>query len=181
MFDAVFLHSAAAWNASGLYRFYLHLIADFSGRLLVKPMRVLFMLLTFVISSAAAEAFLCVLLDTKDANGNHVQFRYDANALWTKPMWAPGGEGPQLSLEAATKIAYDAALRQSPKASGVSFGDIKLLHNDCYYGGGKVVTWFWDFSVRPVIDQDGNPSIFEAARDIVILFDGEVVQPTPVE
>jgi hypothetical protein len=122
-----------------------------------------------------------VLLDTNDANGQHVQFRYDANALWEKPRWAPGGEGPQLSLEAATKIAYDAALRQSLKATAVSFGDIKLLHNDCHYGGGKVVTWFWDFSVRPVIDQEPDPSIFEPARDIVILLDGEVVQPTPVK
>ena len=126
-----------------------------------------------------------MLLDAKDVNGQHVQFRYDANALWNKPQWAPGGEGPQLSLETATKIASDAALRQSPKANGVSFGDIKLLHNVCDYPRGRVVTWFWDFSVQPVINQGGDASkgipIFERARDIVILLDGEVVQPTTVK
>jgi hypothetical protein len=148
-------------------------------------MRVLFVLLASAISSVATEPFWCVLLDTKDANGQHVQFRYDANALWDKPQWTPGGEGPQLSLEAATKIAYDAALRQSAKANGVSFGDIKLLHNACDYPGGRVVTWFWDFSVRPVINPNGDPAegipVFEPARDVVILLDGEVVQPTPVK
>jgi hypothetical protein len=148
-------------------------------------MRMLFVLLASVISSTAAEPFWCVLLDAKDANGQHVQFRYDAERLWNKPQWTPGGEGPQLSLEAATKIAYGAALRQSPKASGVSFGDIKLLHNACNYPHGRVVTWFWDFSVQPVINQDGDPAkgvpIFEPPRDIVILLDGEVVQSTPVK
>ena len=149
-------------------------------------MRALAMLLICIRCSAAADApFWCVLLDTKDANGKHVQFRYDARALEDKPQWAPGGEGPQLSIEAATKIAYDAALRQSPKATGVSFGDIKLLTNSCDWPFGRVVTWFWDFSVRPVINQDGDPAkgwpIFEPPRDIVILLDGEVVSPTPVK
>jgi len=97
-------------------------------------MRIIFVALAVMslVQTVAAEApFWCVLLDAKDANGQPVQFRYDARALWDKPQWAPGGEGPQLSIEAATKIAYEAALRQSPKATGVSFGDIKLLKNAC--------------------------------------------------
>jgi hypothetical protein len=135
--------------------------------------------------ACAGQPFWCVLIDTKDANGQRIQFRYEAEKLWGKPQWAPGGEGPQLSLEAATKIAFDATLRQSPKANGVSYGDIKLLHNDCDYSGGRVVTWFWDFSVRPVINPGGDPAtgvpIFEPTRDVVILLDGEVVQSTPVK
>jgi hypothetical protein len=149
-------------------------------------MRALVVLLALLCCSLAADApFWCVLLDTKDANGKRVQFRYDANALWNKPQWGPGGAGPPLSLEAATKIAFDATLRQFPEATGVSWGDIKLSHNTCDYAGGRVVTWFWDFSVQPVINPDGDPSkgtpVFEPARDIIILLDGEVVQPTPVK
>jgi hypothetical protein len=125
-----------------------------------------------------------VLLDTKDANGQRIQFRYDAQALWDKPQWTPGGEGPQLSLEAATKIAIDAAKRQVPKSNGVSFADIKLLKNACDWPGGRVVTWFWVFSVSPVIDEHpgrATEPIFKPARDIVILLDGTVVEPTVVK
>ena len=125
-----------------------------------------------------------MLLDTKDSDGHRVQFRYDAHALWDKPQWTAGGEAPPLSLEAATKIAFSAALRQSSKATGVSWGDIKLLKNVCDYPGGRIVTWFWDFSVSPVIDphpeRSNEPAILPA-RDIVILLDGEVVQPTSVK
>ena len=126
-----------------------------------------------------------MLLDTKDVDGHRIQFRYDAPALWNKPQWTAGGEGPQLSLEAATKIAMDAALRQSPKATGVSWGDIKLLKKVCDYPKGRVVTWFWDFSVSPVIApfpaRTDEPPTILPERDIVILLDGEVVQPTSVK
>jgi hypothetical protein len=148
-------------------------------------MRALVVLLASMLIPVTAEPFWWVLLDTMDANGRHVQFRYEAEALWKKPQWAAGGKGPPLSIETATKIAYDAALRESPKASGVSFGDIKLLRNACDYSRGRVVTWFWDFSVSPVINIDGDPArgiaSVEPARDIVILLDGEVVRPTPVK
>jgi len=149
-------------------------------------MRWLFALLACVAFSAAADApFWCVLLETKDTTGQRIQFRYDEHSLRNKPQWTPGGRGPQLSLEAATKIAFDATLKQSPKATGVSFGDIKLLHNDCDYPAGKTVTWFWDFSVRPVIDshpedQHESPTVLPV-KDIIILLDGEVVQPTVVK
>lgn len=54
----------------------------------------------------------------------------------------------------------------------------------CDYPGGSVVTWFWDFSISPVIDRDEKavkPATFLPPRDIVILLDGEVVQPTVVK
>ena len=143
------------------------------------------LVVALVSSVSAAEPFWCVLLDTKDWDGHRVQFRYDAHALWDKPQWTAGGEGPPLSLDAATKIALDAALRQSPKATGVSFGDIKLLKNVCDYPGGRAVTWFWDFAVSPVSDphpeRSDEPPTIMPARDIVILLDGEVVQPTSVK
>ncbi len=99
-------------------------------------------------------------------------------------MWTPGGEGPPLSLEAATKIAMDTGLRQVPKSNGISFGDIKLLKNAFDYPGGRVVTWFWVFSVSPVIDEHPDPAtepIVKSARDIVILLDGTVVEPKVVK
>jgi hypothetical protein len=136
------------------------------------------------VSASAVEPSWCVLLDAKDADGHHVQFRYDARQLDGKPKWMPGEKAPPLSLEAATKIAWDAALRQAPLATGLSWGNIKLLKSVCDWPGGRVVTWFWDFSVSPVIDRDpkaSKPPTFLPERDIVILLDGEVVQPTPVE
>ncbi len=149
-------------------------------------MRAFLSLVVALVSSAsAAEPFWCVLLDAKDADGHRTQFRYDAHALWDKPQWTAGDKGPQLSLEAATKIAMGATLRQFPKATGVSWGDIKLLKKVCDCPEGRIVTWFWDFSVWPVIDphperMDESPTILRA-RDIVILLDGEVVQPISVK
>lgn len=58
-----------------------------------------------------------MLLDGKDADGHRAQFRYDARALWDKPQWTAGDKRPKLSLEAATKIAMGATLRQFPKAT----------------------------------------------------------------
>ena len=89
------------------------------------------------------------------------------------------------SLEAATKIAMGATLRQFPKATGVSWGDIKLLKNVCDCPEGRIVTWFWDFSVWQVIDphpeRTDEPPTILPARDTVILLDGEVVQPISVK
>jgi hypothetical protein len=141
------------------------------------------LVLALVSSVSAAEPFWCVLLDTKDVDGHRVQFRYDARALWAKPQWSAGGEGPPLSLEAATNIAMQAALRQSPKATGVSWGDIKLLKNVCDYPGGGVVTWFWDFAVSPVSDphkeRSGELPTILPARDIVILWMAKLCSPRP--
>ena len=150
-------------------------------------MRVLvsFAFSVLVSSAFAVEPFWCVLLDTKDADGHHVQFRYDARQLDGKPQWSPGDTAPPITLEGATKIAWDTALRQTPRAYGVSWGDIKLLKNVCDWPGGRVVTWFWDFSVSPVVhphpERSNELPTVLPARDIVILFDGEVVQPTPVK
>jgi len=61
-----------------------------------------------------------VLLDTKDVDGHRIQFRYDAPALWDKQQWTAGGEGPQLSLEAATKIAMGCGVASVPEGhSGI--------------------------------------------------------------
>ena len=75
-------------------------------------------------------------------------------------------------------------MRQVPKANGISFGDIKLLKNVFDYSGGRVVTWFWVFRVSPIIDENPDKPtmpIVKPARDIVILLDGKVIDPTPVK
>jgi hypothetical protein len=129
-------------------------------------------------------AISVVLHESKDADGHRVQFRSDAKTLWNTPQWTPGGEGPPLSLEVATKIAMDAGLREVPKATGVEFGNIKLLRSVFDYPSGRVVTWFWVFTLSPVID--GHPDrhtapIVKPARDIVILLDGKVIAPIPLK
>jgi hypothetical protein len=96
----------------------------------------------------AIESVPVVLYEARGPHGERVQFRSDTNELWNLPIWTAGGEGPPLSLEAATKIAMEAGLRQSPKASGISFGDIKLLHREFDHPGGKVVTCSGSFLYR---------------------------------
>ena len=127
----------------------------------------------------AVDSVPIVLYEGKGTRGERVQFRSDTRTLWDLPVWTPGGEDPPISLSAATKIAMETALRQSPKAAGVSFGDIKLLKGDFDFSSGKVVSWFWVFSVAPSGDApDGTPTL-EPFRDIVILLDGTVVEGTP--
>jgi hypothetical protein len=103
---------------------------------------VLFVLACIAHSAVAEQSVPVVLYESTDGDGHRVQYRSDTKTLWDTPQWTPGGEGPQLSLEAATKIAMDAGMRQVPKANGISFGDIKLLKNVLDYSGGRVVTWF---------------------------------------
>jgi hypothetical protein len=110
-------------------------------------------LMMFARFATAQQAVPVVLLDEKDAQGRRVQFRCDTKTLEAEPIWTPGGEGPPVSLERATKIATETALRQSGKAHGVSFDSIRLLRNVFDYSGGRVVTWFWVFSIAPVIDE----------------------------
>jgi hypothetical protein len=132
----------------------------------------------------AAEGVPVVLYESKGPHGESVQYRSDAETLWKTPQWTPGGEGPPLSIEAATKIAMDAGLRQVPRAHGISFGNIKLLKNVFDYSGGRVVIWFWVFTVSPVIDEHPDQAtepIVAPARDIVILLDGKVVDATPTK
>jgi hypothetical protein len=132
----------------------------------------------------ADETYRVVLYQTKDAQGHRIEYCSDTATLWKKPMWTPGGEGPPLSLEAATKIAMDTGLRQVPKSNEISFGDIKLLHNAFDYPGGRVVTWFWVFTVSPVTDEHpdrASEPIIAPVRDIVILLDGQVIDATPVK
>jgi hypothetical protein len=66
-----------------------------------------------------------------------------------------------------------------------SWGDIKLLKNVCDCLEGRIVTWFWDFSVRPVIDphpeRTEDPPTILPARDMLFLLGGEVVQPISVK
>ena len=145
---------------------------------------VLFVLACIAQSTVAEESVPVVLYKCTDADGHRVQYRSDTKTLWDMPQWTPGGKGPQLSLEAATKIAMDAGMRQVPNANGISFGNIKLLKNVFDYSGGRVVTWFWVFTVSPVINGDpGQPtmSIVRPPRDIVILLDGKVIDPTPMK
>ncbi len=153
---------------------------------LVRSMRLIVLL---AITATAAHALVAdtvpvVVYESKDPHGERVQYRSDTNTLWKTPQWTPGNKGPPLSIEAATKIATDAGLRQVPKANGISFGEIKLLKNVFDYSGGRVVTWFWVFSVSPVIDEHPDQAtepIIEPARDIVILLDGKVLDATPVK
>jgi len=98
------------------------------------------------IAALAADAVPVVLYESKGPHCEQVQYLSDTDALWKAPKWTPGGQGPPLSIEAATKIAIDAGLRQVPRANGISFGDIKLLKNVFDYSGGRVVTWFWVFT-----------------------------------
>ena len=75
-------------------------------------------------------------------------------------------------------------MRQSGKAHGVSFDSIRLLKNVFDYSGGRVVTWFWVFSVMPVIDEHPDQAtepVVEPSRDIVILLSGKVIEATPVK
>ena len=129
----------------------------------------------------AIESVPVVLYEARGPHGERVQFRSDTNTLWNLPIWIAGGAGPPLSLEAATKIAMETRLQQSPKASGISFGGIKLLHRELDHPGGKVVTWFWVFSVSPVIDAPNRAPIVEPARDIVILLNGKTVEATSLK
>jgi len=125
-----------------------------------------------------------VVYQSKGPHGERVQYRSDTDTLWKAPQWAPGGKGPPLSIEAANKVAMDAGLQQVPKANGISFGDIKLLKHVFDYSGGRVVTWFWVFTVSPVIDEHPDHAtepIVEPARDIVILLDGKVLDAAPVK
>jgi hypothetical protein len=145
---------------------------------------VLFVLACIAHSAVAEQSVPVVLYESTDGDGHRVQYRSDTKTLWDTPQWTPGGEGPQLSLEAATKIAIDAGMRQVPKANGISFGDIKLLKNVFDYSGGRVVTWFWVFGVSPVINENSHKPtmpIVKPPRDIVILLDGKVIDPTPVK
>jgi len=143
------------------------------------------LVLTCIAQSAIAEQSVPVVLyEGTHADGHRVQYRSDTKTLWDTPQWTPGGEGPQLSLEAATKIAMDVGMRQVPKANGISFGDIKLLKNVFDYSGGRVVTWFWVFRVSPVINENPDKPtmpIVKQPRDIVILLDGKVIEATPVK
>jgi len=135
-------------------------------------------------SAVAEQSVPVVLYESKDADGHRVKYRSDTKTLWDTPQWTPGGEGPQLSLEAATKIAMDAGMRQVPKANGISFDDIKLLKNVFDYSGGRVVTWFWVFTVSPVINENPDQPtmpIVKPPRDIVILLSGKVIDPTAVK
>jgi hypothetical protein len=130
------------------------------------------------------QTYRVVLYETKDAQGRRVEYCSDTATLWKQPGWTPGGKEPPVSLEAATKIAMDAGLHQVPKANGISFGDIKLLKNVFDYSGGRVVTWFWVFTVSPVTDEHPDRAtepIVATARDIVILLDGQVIDPTPMK
>ena len=78
----------------------------------------------------------------------------------------------------------DAGLHQVPKSNGISFGDIKLLKNVFPYPGGRVLTWFWVFTISPVTDEHPDQvtePIVAPARDIVILLDGQVMNPSPMK
>jgi hypothetical protein len=135
-------------------------------------------------SAVSEQSVPVVLYESTDADGHRVQYRSDTKTLWDTPQRTPGGEAPQLSLEAATKIAMDAGMRQVPKANGISFGDIKLLKNVFDYSSGRVVTWFWVFRVSPVINENPDKPtapIVKPPRDIVILLDAKVIDPTPVK
>lgn len=136
-------------------------------------------------TTLVADTVPVVLYESNGPKGECVQYRSDTDTLWKTPQWTPGGDGPPLSIEAATKIAKDAGrLRQVPRANGVSFGDIKLLKNVFDYSGGRVVTWFWVFNVSPVIDEHPDQPrepIVEPARDIVILLDGKVIDASPAK
>ncbi len=149
-------------------------------------MRLIALLATMVIPAAAlfADTTPVVLYESKGPDGERVQYRSDTNTLWKTPPWTPGSEGPPLSIEAATKIAMDAGLRQVPRASEISFGDIKLTKNVFEYSGGRVVTWFWVFTVSPVVDEPADPTtgfFAKPARDIVILLDGNVGDAIPLK
>jgi hypothetical protein len=149
-------------------------------------MRVLFISsFAWIVCAALADrTYRVALYEKKDAQGHRVQYWSDTETLRKQPGWTPGGKEPPVSLEAATKIAMDAGLRQVPKANGISFGDIKLLKNVFDYPGGRVVTWFWVFTVSPVTDEHPDRAtepIVAPARDIVILLDGKVVDPTPAK
>jgi hypothetical protein len=147
------------------------------------------LIVSLAITAATAHALAAntvpvVVYESKGPHGEHVQYRSDTDTLWKTPQWTPGGEGPPLSIEAATKIATDAGLRQVPGANGISFGDIKLMKNVFDYSGGRVVTWFWVFTVSPVRDKHPNQPtepIIAPARDIVILLDGKVVDASPTK
>ena len=150
------------------------------GLILVRSMRLIVLLVVTGICASVlfADTVPVVLYESKGPHGERVQYRSDTDTLWKTPQWAPGGDGPPLSIEAATKIAMDVGLRQVPRANGISFGEIKLLKNVFDYSGGRVVTWFWVFSVSPVIDEHPDQAtepIVHPAREIVILLDGKVV------
>jgi hypothetical protein len=148
-----------------------------------RPMRLLVCAVVLLVArcALAIESVPVVLYEARGPHGERVQFRSDTNVLWNLPIWTAGGEGPPLSLEAATKIAMKAGLKQSPKASGISFGDIKLLRRVFDHPGGKVVTWFWVFSVSPVMYAPNREPVIGPARDIVILLDGKTVEATPLK
>src|SRR3954466_2530769 len=89
--------------------------------------------LTLVISTlcsshaVAQKTFPVVLHETKDEKGRSVQFVIDSSTMANLPTWTPVGGDPPVSLSAATKIAYAECKRQSPKSTGASIREIRLV------------------------------------------------------
>ena len=138
----------------------------------------IFVAFAWAVRCAAAEPTLpVVLLDTQDAQGHRVQFRSDAKTLEATPQSGLGVDEQPLSMKAACKIALDAGMRRFPKAHGISFESLKFLRNVFEYPAGRLVTWFYVISIKPVFpDYTSGPP-----TDIVILLDGKVIDPTPIK
>ena len=131
----------------------------------------------------AQEKFDVVLTDMTDAKGTRVEFRTDTDALARTPEWTPGSQDPPFTVSAATRVAVEAGKRRLPKADDIAINSITLRKSESYGQSagklGRLVRWYYEFTVSPVIG--GETFHGQSATTIIILFDGSVVEPSPVK
>jgi hypothetical protein len=116
-----------------------------------------------------------LILKTRKATA--CSFVATTKTLEATPQSGLGVDDQPLSMKAACKIALDAGMRRFPKTHGISFESLKFLRNVFEYPAGRLVTWFYVISIKPVFPEytSGPPT------DIVILLDGKVIDPTPMK
>jgi hypothetical protein len=146
----------------------------------MRPFALTALLLVAAASVSAQDKFPVVLMEVGDASGARIQFGTDTDALARTPEWKPGTQEPPIAVTAATRIAIEAAKRRLPKASDIAVDSITLRKSESYgqngTGSGKLVRWYYVFSISPIVGRDAVQST--PGTTIVILLDGSVIEPS---
>jgi hypothetical protein len=148
-------------------------------------MRLTTIVSALVIAGAAfgQDKYVVVLMDVPDADGKRVQFRTDTAAIAKTPDWSPGLQEPPLTITAATRIAREAGQRRLPKADNIEIDSVALRKIESYGQNGsgmkRLTRWYYAFTISPVMNRNASHGTSETV--VVILLDGSVIEPSPMQ
>jgi hypothetical protein len=117
------------------------------------------------------------------------QFEYvtDIDTLMRTPDWTPGKQELPLAVSDACRIAVEAGKLRFQNADGIAIESVTLrptgIRGESFtaLAIGDIVRWHYEVGIMPIVG--GKPSFADlgsdiVGRDIVILMDGSIVEPT---